>query len=346
MKVLLAGRFKHDFYERSFADSLSNYCKVVTFSWDSYLYGSFIKRYLFKITFINFFFRKLNNDLFNKICSEKPNVVFLWRPTHIYRKTYENIKKLNIFIVSYNNDDPFNKYYKFKIWHSYFYIWYQYKRNLYLHDLVLVYRNVNVKEAYQFGSKRVNILLPYFIEKNISYRNINHSFYKNDVVFIGHYENDIRDEYLEYLILNGINIKIFGPANWSKSRIIQKKIYKDSIYPVFGSDYDLYLMNAKIALCFYSSLNRDTYTRRCFEIPFLKTVLVTHRNNDISKFFTDRHDSLFFSNKVELLNVISGLLSDETYRNRIRENGYSRVINDGHSVESRAYEFYQMLCHF
>ena len=46
---------------------------------------------------------------------------------------------------------------------------------------------------------------------------------KFDVVFVGHFEDDGRDEVFKYLIENGVNLKIFGPEKMGL-RLVTKKI--------------------------------------------------------------------------------------------------------------------------
>ena len=57
--------------------------------------------------------------------------------------------------------------------------------------------------------------------------------------------------------------------------------YFGSIQAVRGVEYAKALSGAKMCLAFLSKLNRDTYTRRCFEIPACGRVLLCERTADM-----------------------------------------------------------------
>ena len=154
-------------------------------------------------------------------------------------------------------------------------------------------------------------------------------------MFIGHYEADGRKELLEDIIKNGIDLKIYGPG-WDKVTWNEK--LPDNIFPikaVRGSDYNKALNAAKIALCFFSRLNRDSYTRRCFEIPASGTLLLSEHSEDIESLYQEGKEAGFFRNSNELISKIHLYLSDNNLRTLVANKGRNRAINDGYDVFSR-----------
>ena len=112
-KLLLAGTWKHSIYEQACADALNKLgVKVIPLEWGSNfpgIIGRLEERYVvpYKNT------TRLNNKLLQTIHLEKPDIVFIWRGTHIYPQTINAIRKsAKAKIISYNNDSPFRPLYK------------------------------------------------------------------------------------------------------------------------------------------------------------------------------------------------------------------------------------------
>jgi spore maturation protein CgeB len=158
---------------------------------------------------------------------------------------------------------------------------------------------------------------------------------KYDVVFIGHYENDNRDQWLKYLIDNGIKLKIFGPE-WHRSsyfEFFKKKI--GNIHPLNLTDYNTVLNSSKIALVFLSTLNSDTYTRRCFEIPASKTFMLSQYSNDLQSLFESEVEADYFNSQNEMLEKILFYLENEKVRDKIANSAFEKVTFEGHEVSQR-----------
>ena len=76
---------------------------------------------------------------------------------------------------------------------------------------------------------------------------------------------------------------------------------------------------------FLSKMNRDVYTRRCFEIPAMKKLLLCERSEDMQEMFVEDKEAVFFSDKLELLEKVKWLLANPTIINDIAEAGFQRV---------------------
>ena len=111
------------------------------------------------------------------------------------------------------------------------------------------------------------------------------------------------------------------------------------IVPAYGDDYVKALQGGKVCLVFLSKLNRDTYTRRCFEIPACGRVMLAERTTDLQKMFKEDEEACFFSTNDELVKKVRWLLDNPDARQRIADAGRQRVWVDGHDVMSRAGEF-------
>jgi spore maturation protein CgeB len=104
---------------------------------------------------------------------------------------------------------------------------------------------------------------------------------------------------------------------------------------VWGENYNKALCGAKVALCFLSKLNQDTYTRRCFEIPATKTMLLSEHSDDLATLYREGVEAEFFRSGDELIAKLHRYVADEALRRSVAEAGYRRVVADGHDVISR-----------
>jgi spore maturation protein CgeB len=95
------------------------------------------------------------------------------------------------------------------------------------------------------------------------------------------------------------------------------------------------LCGARIALCFLSKLNRDTYTRRCFEIPASGTLLLSEYSDDLAGMFREGVEADYFRSPEEMIEKIRCYLDDDALRRRVAAAGRLRVVDDGHDVVSR-----------
>ena len=215
-----------------------------------------------------------------------------------------------------------------------FFQFFWFLKSLYFADLIFVYRPVNIKEAARYikPSSEIKLFKPYFIPSEDKIHT-KEKQYKQDVIFIGHYEDDNRFTDLEYLFINNIDLKVYG-TGWGN----RFTTYQKSIYPVYGEDYINELRDSKICLSFLSKMNRDVYTRRCFEIPSLGKLLLCERTSEMQEIFKEDEEAVFFSNKHELLKKVEWLLSNPSKIDQISEAGYKRAYTDGHDIKSRSIE--------
>jgi spore maturation protein CgeB len=267
--------------------------------------------------------RKINRDLIQFVNSNNFDLVFFYRPRFIDLKVLCLIKK-DSFVYFFNNDDPFSL--KYPKWY-----WRKYLNGLKYCDHIFSYRPKNILDYHVLGYKNVTLFPPYFI----STENFPLALAKDiDVVFIGHFEDDGRDEWLKFLIDNGIQLKIYGPE-WRKSRHYNYfSSMMGDISPI-KETYNYTLNISRIALVFLSNLNCDTYTRRCFEITATKTFMLSIYSDDLAELFEPGIHADYFKTKDELLKKVIYYLDNIDLRESIALAGYKRVIEDGHSVVNR-----------
>lgn len=283
----------------------------------------------------------LNNDLLATVAANQPDLVFVYRGTHIYLDTLKKMRNLvpDAVLVGYNNDDPFSPYYpKWK--------WRHFLASVPEYDLVLAYRRHNLKEYQQAGANRVELLRSWFIpERNypVELSDEERKQYECDVVFIGHYENDGRLEYLEEIVKQGFKLNIYGPGYEWDSVIGRSEALRKfaPVNLVWGEDYNRALCGAKVALCFFSKLNRDTYTRRCFEIPASGTLLMSKYSTDLATMFLPDKEAVYFNSIEEMNNKLSFLFENKKQMDEITAAGTHRVWSDKHDVVSRMSEVIQ-----
>lgn len=276
----------------------------------------------------------------------RPDFVLFWRPTHILSRTLRALRRLGVATISYNNDDPFSPGLADEPgWHRRSH-WRLYLKALPLFDFNFFYRPVNCEEAKARGARHADLLLPYFLpwqERPVELSSEEMQRFGADVAFIGHFEDDGRDRDILALSALGISVRVWGDATWAESALKDSGAVPWPITTVVGEDYAKALSGAQLCLCYMSKLNRDGYTRRCFEIPATGRAMLAERTAELSSLFQEDVEACFFSSRDELVRTARRLLDNEQDRQRIAEAGRRRVWVDGHDVSSRARQFVAQL---
>lgn len=329
MKILLVGDFTYEVYAPAFKKGFEkNGHSVVCVRYNDYLYNNvWIGNLLSKVQnrcHWGYKMFKYNNDIIRIALHETPDFIFFYRCYHVWQRTVEKLKKTGNIIVTYNNDDPFCRIPS----KSYF-------RNFYnlikKGDINFVYRKKNIADYESIGARTPSILLPYFMEDKNFYEACPDDI---DISYLGHFEHDGRDASLSELIKAGLNLEIYSTSYWESSKYYN--ILAPYIKPgVSGLEYNHNINRSKIALVFLSKTNHDTYTRRCFEIPATKTLMLSEYTDDLAKMFPPDVCAVYFRNNTELVEKAKYLIGNPLEISRIAENGYRRLIELGGSEVDR-----------
>ncbi|MGO9120631.1 MAG: glycosyltransferase [Desulfomonilaceae bacterium] len=343
MKIVVVGDWHSEVHEEPVYRAL---CQMghtaVRFSWHQYFKPS---KPLQRIVSLAYKFQnkyllgplvdRLNRDLVACVEMQKPDAVFIYRGSHIFPSTLQQLRRVSrgALLIGYNNDDPFSPLHP------------RWKWRLFLvgvpeYDLVLAYRPHNVIDFQKAHAKRVRLLRSWYLpelNRPVRLNSQDTREFACDVVFVGHYEDDGRLQYLEEIVRQGWKLNLFGPDfGWhpalKRSRELQSFI---PLRLVWGEDYNKAICGAKVALCFLSKLNRDTYTRRCFEIPAAGTLLLTEYSDDLAGMFKFGEEADSFRSADELVDKLDLYLRDDMLRANVAAAGRRRVIAEGHDVVSR-----------
>lgn len=344
MRILVTGDWHSDLHEQEVLRAL---CRlghdVGAFKWHAYFDSpkkagawlpSVLKRAQNKYV-AGPLLQKINMDFVAKVLDYKPEMVFVYRGTHIKASALKAIHAAlpNCVVVGYNNDDPFSptqpKYY-----------WRHFIAAIPDYDLMLAYRKANLVDLKAAGARRVELLRSWYVpDRNhpVELSPADSERFACDVAFIGHYEADQRREYLEEIVRQGFRLRLFGPTKYWAVPLAESHELRAlaPVSMVWGEDYNRALCGAKVALCFLSKLNRDTYTRRCFEIPAARTLMLSEYSDDLAALYEEGLEVEFFRDKEEMIRKIRLYLADEGRRTSVAQAGYRKVRVAGHDIDSR-----------
>ena len=328
-KVLLVGDDSFDMYVKAFYHSFQElgYKNTRLFATNRYLQAKTKIGKLFIKAENKFAFGKnishTNKQLLQYAKELKPDFVFFYSARLVYGDTIRKIKEQGTIIFIYNNDDPFAEYYPK-------YFWRHFKKSLQYADVGFVYRKKNIKEYYDNGCNEVEMLRAYYI-KSRNYYMPDVTMNVPAVIFLGHNEKDERQEYIRKLLNEKIEVGI-TKRSWENFEVDNPFLIR---LENSHKKYNEIMNGAEIAIVFLSKINNDTYTRRCFEIPVTKTLMVSTYTDDIASMFKEDKEIVFFRNEEEFVNKIKYYLNHEKERKNIAEAGYHRVMWEGHEVEDR-----------
>lgn len=333
MNILQVGDFNFDYYDESlFLEFKKNIkIKVNKFQWNQYFSNYQYKTVLKKIyyTLENRYkcgplVNKLNNDLLRQVKTGEYDVVFLWRAVHVYPATIRELKK-HAVVIGYNNDQTFST-------HHPWWLFYRLKRCIPFYDHFFVYRLSDKAPIENLGCSS-SIFMPTIDFKRVyPIDNVEKQY---DIAFIGHYEDDRRDELLLKLIQQGFKVRLNG-QRWYKSIHYQqlKSLLGGEVEPAYEG-YNEALNSAKVCLSFLSKLNNDTYTRRTLEIPASKTVMLAEYTDDQAKMFVPGIEALYFSNHQEAIDKLQCLLKEPARIEAIASASYHKVLEGHYQLHHR-----------
>ena len=349
-RILLVGDYMWPWYQDACADALEFHgCVVRRFGWlDDFhkfvdgqsepLYHSLWHRIQYRLRFGPVPSR-VSSRLIKTAHQFNPDIVWFYNVSLISASKVKELRILcpDAILVQYSNDNPFSKPAKIGLWRKYI-------ASIPYFDVHCVFRNSNISDYTKLGAQSIYLLRSYFIPETDypESRSLVPEKFRCDVVFAGHYEDDGRVEMLEAICKAGFKLNIFG-GGWAVAR---KNLGSDSplrdlfpITPATGADYRYAICGAKVALCFLSTLNHDTYTRRNFQIPAMKVAMLSQYTDDLVTMFVPDVEAVFFRNQEELLTKLQTLIADDQHRAAIAEAGYARVYADGHDVRARMGEW-------
>jgi spore maturation protein CgeB len=353
MRILLAGSWISSLHEQPAQRALEELGhEVHPFGWTKYFgsresfgglrtAGSVLDRAQNKYL-IGPAMARLNRELVSEAKRLQPDLLFVYRGTHVYGRTLRAVKQAvpRCALVGYNNDDPFSGADRFT--------WRHFLKALPDYDLVLAYREHNVADYLAHGAKRSRLLRSWFdprVHRPVEATPEQHAKYDCDVVFIGHFEDDGRIDVLEAIAATGAKLRVFGPgsgipgSDWNGVLARSKNLR--ALAPtnvLWGDEYAAALSCAKIALCFLSKRNRDTYTRRVFEIPATGALLLSEYSDDLTTLYEPGVEADFFRSPAEAAEKAAKYLGDEQLRRSVAAAGHARAWQSGYDVKSRMAE--------
>ncbi len=278
---------------------------------------------------------RVNRRLLRVARHYKPDIVWFYNVQLIAPDVVTKLRRAlpAATFVQYANDNPFSAAARLGLWRHYL-------NSIPLFDIHFSYRHNNFADYQRHGVKSAHLLRAYFIPE-VDHPELPTDIperFKCDVVFAGHYEDDGRVEMLEAICEAGHKLNLFG-GGWDaalpKLRTDSPLRAKYSICPATKANYRYAICGAKVALCFLSTLNHDTYTRRSFQIPAMKTAMLSQYTEDLAALYVPDVEVVFFKDKENLLIKLNTLLADDAWRESVAAAGYAKVYAAGHDVKGR-----------
>ncbi|MDI6785870.1 MAG: glycosyltransferase [bacterium] len=176
--------------------------------------------------------------------------------------------------------------------------------------------------------KYENVIFSQWACNHFLYRKLNLP-YKYDVSFVGQPHGD-RPKIIKNLIKYRINVECFG-FGWPKGRVSTYEMIK-----IFNqSKINLNLSNA-------SRGQINQIKGRDFEIPGCGSFMITGFNEALKEFFEIGKEVVVYTDIEDLIEKIRYFLKNDEERERIKEEGYRRVLKE-HTYENRFEKIFEAI---
>lgn len=242
--------------------------------------------------FIKYGKEYMNAYFLDIIEDSNPDIIFFWSISEDFDlETFTKIKLISPMsktLMFFGDDD--SMYNTYSDYYKHFF------------DYILVCQKNNINDYKKAGKK---VFFSYCVNLDNFYKlNIDKVY---DVTFIGIPEFN-REDYLNYLIRNNINVNIFG-RGWEKTSL---KEYGNGT--INDKEYNKIMNQSKIVLCFSKNkLGKPHYKGRYFETMASGSFMLMEENNTIDEF----KNVVKFKNKKDLLKKVKYFLKNEKKREEI-----------------------------
>lgn len=147
---------------------------------------------------------------------------------------------------------------------------------------------------------------------------------KNGVVFIGHFEI-YRASILQALIDNGIEVAVAG-IKWNHfaKKNKEKNNFKYLGNSINGEDYAYTISKYMYSIGFLSKWIPELHTTRTFEIPACGTMLITEKNQETMRFFSDE-EVIYYKTAADIIKQINFLNSNFEKLKLKREKALKKI---------------------
>lgn len=264
---------------------------------------------------------KVNRYVLDKLGNKHYDLIWVDKAIYLTRRTTEVLRKHADTLVHFTPDPAFT-FHRSQLFYD----------SMPFYDYVITTKSYEIDDFVRtMGGKDKVLYATQGFDKNL-HRPLVEWEQKKGVAFIGHFEKE-RVEPIETLLNVGVDVTLAG-INWedfAKSHDCPQLHYLGN--GVYGEDYVRTISKCLFAWGSVSKWIPEKHTTRTFEIPAIKTALLTEYNDELAGFFTN-NEVIYYKDTRDMQDkVLYYNLHKEELR-KIVERGYAKVQNGGFDYES------------
>ncbi|WP_179348062.1 glycosyltransferase family protein [Winogradskyella pacifica] len=326
MKILYIGQYSKGTTSKMRADEISKIINPAQFDIIDTHVPFFKTNRLFRTIGFRYKFGpliyKINNYILKNLKSNSYDLIWVDKGVFITKSTIEILRKQTDKLVHYTPDMAF---YENKS--AYF------NSSMNLYDYLVTTKLAEIDTYLRHVSKEKLLVTTQGYSKNI--HKPTHAFNQKDdsVVFIGLAEPH-RLEIAELLLKNGINLKLVG-KNWEGflAKNSKSKNLKYLGEAVYDKAYSELISSSRFSLGLLSKRFNEYHTTRTFEIPACGTALLTEKNIETQKIYSD-DEVIFYDDNIDLVKKIVYYNKNSEKLEELIIKGYERVKMGGYDYNS------------
>lgn len=269
---------------------------------------------------------RMERHLFNILARERFDIMFVFKGLGISENVLKSFPGVTIHYHPDDSSNGDNTSLIFNLAEKYY-------------DFHFTSKRHNIEEIQKrTGNHQVHFIWYAYDDK---LHRLENSYYSNhNFGFIGTRRPD------RVKLINSLSKKYrkrFYLAGHAWSRDVKLRARCHVMNEVYGGDYLNLIRQAPIQLGLLNSENRDTHTARSFELPASGALLLAQRTYEHQSLLEDNEEAVFFSDEDELISKLDWLLNSPQEVERIRINGYNKMLNSSNTWTDRAGEILKVI---